>query len=108
MKNYLDAFSCLHEGLSNNDVWVAKGTVFQETRPGADFKTGGFVEENLGGYRGTTPNMFLTSLINITDFVTGISLAIPSPRTTVVVRRTLTTIITIHNVSIAHAPEYQI
>ena len=37
------------EGLSNNDVGVARGTVFQEVRPGAGFKTGDFVKERLGG-----------------------------------------------------------
>ena len=33
----------------NYDVGVARGTIFQEIRPGADFKTGEFVQENLGG-----------------------------------------------------------
>ena len=38
------------EGLSTDDVGVAKGTtVFQELRPWAGFKTGHFVKENLGG-----------------------------------------------------------
>ena len=37
-------------GLSNDDVGVvARGTVFQDIRPGAGFKTGNFVEEELGG-----------------------------------------------------------
>ena len=36
-------------GLSNNEVGVARGTVYQEIRPGAGFKTGHFVEEKLGG-----------------------------------------------------------
>ena len=36
-------------GLSNDDVRVARGTVFQEIRPGAGFKTGDFVKEKLGG-----------------------------------------------------------
>ena len=36
-------------GLSNNDVGVARDTVFQEVRPGAGFKTGDFVKEMLGG-----------------------------------------------------------
>ena len=35
--------------LSNHDVGVARGTVFQEIRPGAGLKTGDFVEEKLGG-----------------------------------------------------------
>ena len=33
------------KGLSNDDVGVARGTVFQEIRPGAGFKTGNFVKE---------------------------------------------------------------
>ena len=36
-------------GLSIDDVVVARGTVFQEVRPGAGFKTGDFVEGKLGG-----------------------------------------------------------
>ena len=36
-------------GLSNDDVRVVRGTVFQEIRPGAGFKTGDFVKEKLGG-----------------------------------------------------------
>ena len=38
------------EGLSNDDVGVARGIVFQEKiRPGVGFKTGDFVQEKLGG-----------------------------------------------------------
>ena len=37
------------KGLSNDDVGAARGSVFQEIRPGAGFKTVGFVEEKLGG-----------------------------------------------------------
>ena len=37
------------KGLSNDDVGVARGTVFQEIRPIAGFKTGGFAKEKLGG-----------------------------------------------------------
>ena len=38
------------EGLSNDDVGLARGPLFLETvRPGACFKTSDFVEENLGG-----------------------------------------------------------
>ena len=36
-------------GLSDGDGGVARGTVFQEIRPGARFKTGDLVKENLGG-----------------------------------------------------------
>ena len=35
--------------LSNDDVRVAGGTVFQEIRPGAGFKTSDFVKETKGG-----------------------------------------------------------
>ena len=37
------------KGLSNDDIEVAAGTVLQEIRPGAGFKTGDFVKETLGG-----------------------------------------------------------
>ena len=37
------------EGLSTDDVGVARGTVFQEIRPWAGFKTGDFVQNKLGG-----------------------------------------------------------
>ena len=33
------------EGLSNHDVGVARGSLFQETWPGAGFKPGDFLEE---------------------------------------------------------------
>ena len=35
----------VYGGLSNDDVGVARGTLFQEIRPGAGFKTGDFVKE---------------------------------------------------------------
>ena len=35
-------------GLSNNDLGVARGIVFQELRPGAGFQTGDYVREKLG------------------------------------------------------------
>ena len=42
--------SCVHKGLSNDDVGVSRDTVFQEMRPGAGFETGGdFVDETSGG-----------------------------------------------------------
>ena len=37
------------EGRSNDDVGVARGTVFQKLQPGAGFKTGDFIKEKLGG-----------------------------------------------------------
>ena len=43
-KNILKHFHAC-KGLSNDDVGAARGTVFQEIRPGADFKTGDFAEE---------------------------------------------------------------
>ena len=43
------SFSCSRRTISNDDVGVAKGTVFQEIRPWAGFKTGDFVKEKLGG-----------------------------------------------------------
>ena len=46
---YHYTFLCAKEGLSNDDVGVARGTVFQAIRPGAGFKTGDFVTEKLGG-----------------------------------------------------------
>ena len=48
-KKYLDLFFLVCKGLSNDDVGVARGTIFQEIRPGAGFKTGDFVKEKLGG-----------------------------------------------------------
>ena len=42
-------FSCSQWTILNNDVGVARGTVFQEVRPGAGSKTGGFAKESLGG-----------------------------------------------------------
>ena len=54
MKNLL-AFSCSQKTIERYDVGVARGTVFQKIRPGAGFKTGGFVKERLGGlYRRMT------------------------------------------------------
>ena len=46
--------SCIYflvgkQGLSNDDVGVARGNVFQGIQPGAGFKTGDFVDEKLGG-----------------------------------------------------------
>ena len=37
----------VREGLSNDDVGVAKGTVFQEIRPWVGFKTGDYIREKL-------------------------------------------------------------
>ena len=43
------------KGLSNDDVGLAGGTVFEGIRPGAGFKTGDFAKEKLGGgHRRTT------------------------------------------------------
>ena len=48
LKKSLPILSCLL-GQSNDDLVVARGTVFQEVRPGASFKTTDFVKEELGG-----------------------------------------------------------
>ena len=37
------------KGLLNDDVGVARGTVFEEIRPGAGFKTSDVVKEKLRG-----------------------------------------------------------
>ena len=37
-KAYLHTFFLVREGLSTDNVGVAKGTVFQEVRPGAGFE----------------------------------------------------------------------
>ena len=42
-------FSCVHNGLSDDDVGVARGTVFEENWPGASFNIGDFVKEKFGG-----------------------------------------------------------
>ena len=47
-KNILKHF-LVCKGLSNDDVGVARGIVFQEIRPGAGCKTGDFVKEKLEG-----------------------------------------------------------
>lgn len=39
----------VHEGLSTNDVRMAKGTVFPKIGPWDGFKTGSWVKEKLGG-----------------------------------------------------------
>ena len=44
------------KGLSNDDVEVARGTVFQEVRPGAGFKSDDLFKKSLGGYRRTAPH----------------------------------------------------
>ena len=50
-EKYIFTFILAREGLSIDDTSgrVAKGTVFQEIRPWARFKTGDFVKEKLGG-----------------------------------------------------------
>ena len=37
------------KGHPNDDAGVARGTIFQEVRPGAGFKTGDFVKRKVGG-----------------------------------------------------------
>ena len=43
-----DSFLFAKEGLSDDDTRVARGTVSQEIRLGAGFKTAEFVKENPG------------------------------------------------------------
>ena len=43
------SFSLQRTIIAHDDVGVARGTAFQEIRPGAGFKTGDFVIEKLGG-----------------------------------------------------------
>ena len=49
MKNTVFAYFLVCKGRSIDDVGGARDTVFQETRPGAGFKIGDFVEKELGG-----------------------------------------------------------
>ena len=50
MKNVSSCIFSGCEGLSNDDIEVARGNVFQEMiRPGAGFKTGDFVKRRIGG-----------------------------------------------------------
>ena len=46
-KSLMYSLACA--GLSNDDVGVARGTVFQEVRPGDGLKISDFVGEKLGG-----------------------------------------------------------
>ena len=48
MKNKITTYFPVCKQLSSDDVGGARGTVFQEIRPGAGFKTGDFVQEKLG------------------------------------------------------------
>ena len=45
----ISSYVLVREGLLADDVGVAKGTVFQEIRPRAGFKSGDFVEQFLEG-----------------------------------------------------------
>ena len=46
-KSIINSLAC--KGLSNDDIGVARGTVFHDIRPGAGLKTGDCVQETLGG-----------------------------------------------------------
>ena len=48
-ERYICTYFLVYEGLSNDDVVVAKATVVQEIRPGAVFKTDDFVRVKLRG-----------------------------------------------------------
>ena len=63
-RKHIYVFSCLRsKGLSNHDVRVAMGTVFQDTRPGVGSKIGDFVEEQLGGGRTVERSCSITEMI---------------------------------------------
>ena len=47
-EKYMFTYVRVREGLSIDEVGVAKGTVFQEIRPWIGFKTGDFIQEKLG------------------------------------------------------------
>ena len=55
MKNISSYYVLVCKGLWKDGAWVAWGTVFQEMRPGAGFKTGDFVKENIYMYMGGLP-----------------------------------------------------
>ena len=48
-QNPFRAFPCMQRTIERDGVGATTGTVFQDIRPGAGFKTGNFVEEELGG-----------------------------------------------------------
>ena len=48
-EKHVSAYFLACKGLSNDDVWVARFTVFKEIRPGAAFESGDFAKEALGG-----------------------------------------------------------
>ena len=52
-KKFPYIFLFAKKGLSTDDVGVARGTVFQEVRPGAGFKNGVLLKKSWGGYRRT-------------------------------------------------------
>ena len=49
MKNTASCIFFVWKGISNDNVGVARGAVFQEVRPGSGFKTGDFVKEKIVG-----------------------------------------------------------
>ena len=51
------------EGLSNDDVGVARGIVFQEIRPEAGFKTGDFVKEKGVGGATTVERLRVSTVV---------------------------------------------
>ena len=63
------------KGLSNDGVvGVARGTVFQEIRPGASFKTGDLVREKLGGLP-TVELLFCCIFVVVCQLIIGHGLA---------------------------------
>ena len=63
MKSIFSTYVLVREGLSTDDVGMARNTAFQEIRPWAGFKTGDFVKKKLGELdRRLTPNILPYSL----------------------------------------------
>ena len=65
-EKYVFTYSLFREGLSTDDVEVAKGTAFQEIRPWAGFETGDFVREKLRGRR-MAPGLIIAPCHRIFD-----------------------------------------
>ena len=49
MKKISSCILLVCNGVSNDDIEVERGTVFQEIRPRAGFKTGDFIKKSWGG-----------------------------------------------------------
>ena len=60
IKNNVFVYFLVCKGISNGDVGVARGAIFQEIRPGAGFETGHLFEEKLGGARTAVERLRVT------------------------------------------------